>query len=150
MRILSKEAKRIVVLTSNGTRLTCRPVRKLPVQDLLFKLGVTGKLVEGASASDIQAALTKVNTAEQVDQAKAAMALFNYVMAYGVVDDPPVEAVEELQALGVAPTNANALRATWLNYLVLEDSEEAGLLSGVIMALTFKGDEPAILEQSTY
>lgn len=141
MRVVKQEGKRVTVVTGNGTQLTCVPVRKLPVQDLLFKLGITGKLVEGADPDQIQDQLQQASAAKQVELAKAAMSLFNYVMAYGIEENPPEEAVEELQALGVAPSNPKALRATWLNYLVLEDSEEAGLLAGVIMALTFRGEQ---------
>jgi hypothetical protein len=144
MKILNKEGKRFTVETANGTTLVCKPVRKLPLQDLLFKLGLAGDTMEAASPDQIQAAIQQKSSAQQMQTARAAIALFNYCMAFGVVTDPPPAAVEELRALQLAPDSKPALKAMWLNYLVLEDAEEAGLLSGVIMALTFRGDEIAV------
>lgn len=141
MRILKREGKRFTVLTSSGVELVCKPVRQLPVQDLLFRIGLNQATVQESSPEKMQAALQEGSTSEKVESAEAALALFNYCMAYGVVTDPPQEAVDELKALHLAPSNLNALRATWLNYLVLEDAQEAGLLAGVIMALTFRGDD---------
>ena len=142
IRILKKdvERKRLKVRVSDGTVLTCKPVRQLPVQDLLFKLGVDDRLMEAADPAEIQGALTEQSETAKLDTAKAAITLFNYCMAYGIEEDPPVEAVTELAALGIAPRSRAALRATWLNYLVLADAEEAGLLTGVILALTFRPD----------
>ena len=140
MQILKKEAKRITVLTANGTELVCKPVRKLPVRDLLFKLGLSAETMQATTEQGISDAMEKFSAAQQIKTTKASMALFNYCMAYGVENNPPEEAVEELNALGLAPGTPTALRATWLNYMVLEDAEEAGLLSAVIMALTFRGD----------
>lgn len=142
MKIIEKQPKRVVVMTDNGTRLTCKPVRQLPVQDLLFKLGITEQMAQGADQEDVRRTLQTASSAQQVESAKNAMALFNYVMAYGVEENPPEAAISELRALGVAPDSANALRATWLNYLVLKDMDEAALLTGVIMAITFGTGQP--------
>ena len=140
MRILKKEAKRITVLTANGTELVCKPVRKLPVRDLLFKLGLSAETMQATTEQGISDAMEKFNAVQQIKTTQASLALFNYCMAYGVENNPPEEAVEELNALDLAPGIPTALRVTWLNYMVLEDAEEAGLLAAVIMALTFRGN----------
>lgn len=141
MRIISRENKRITVITENGTQLVCQPVRQLPVQDLLFRIGLSGDAIEGRDPEQIQNAIASGSTNEKMESAEAAMALFNYCMAYGVETSPPPEAVEELEAMRLADKNPRALRVRWLNYMVLEDAEEAGLLAGLIMTLTFRGDE---------
>jgi len=138
MIVVERSEKHAIVETESGVRLDVIPVRKLPIQDLLYKLGVTERVAKGnASVEEIQAAIINGSPTQQMQTAKAAMALFGYCMGYGVVNDPPAEAVEELRAMNLAPDNPRALRTTWLNYMVLEDGDEAGRLAGVIMALTF-------------
>jgi hypothetical protein len=136
MRVIEQNDKAVTVVTDNGTRLDCVPVRQLPVQDLVGKIGLTDQLTS-MTKEQIQTTLATGGVSKQFEVARASMALFNYCMAYGVTTDPPAEAIEELQALGLAPTNPRALRATWLNYLVLKDADEAGVLTSVILALTF-------------
>jgi len=146
MKIVEQGNRRLTVVTNNGTKLVCKPVRQLPLQDLLFKLGLTGRMLRDGSSEDFQSELSKASTEHQVDTARHALAVFNYTMAYGIETEPPDAAVEELRAMGLLTQSPNANKAIWLNYLVLEDSDEAGLLAGVIMALTFRGDDLANLD----
>jgi len=143
MRILSKETDKITVITASGVTLECVPVRKLPVQDLLFKIGLSEKAMKSNDPNEIAASLQSGGKDKQMQSAKASMALFNYCMAYGVVTDPPAGDLEELQSLGLAPSTTAAKRSTWLNYLVLEDASEAGLLTSIILTLTFRGEDIA-------
>ena len=143
MRILSKETDKITVITASGVTLVCVPVRKLPVQDLLFKIGLSEKAMKSNDPNEIAASLQSGGKDKQMQSAKASMALFNYCMAYGVVTNPPAVDLEELQSLGLAPNTTAAKRSTWLNYLVLEDASEAGLLTSIILTLTFRGEDIA-------
>ena len=140
MRIITKEAGRITVLTASGVELVCVPVRKLPVQDLLFKIGLSETAMQSADPDVIAKSLESGGADKQMKSAKASMALFNYCMAYGVETEPPAEAIEELEALSLNPSTSAARRSTWLNYLVLEDAAEAGVLTSIILTLTFRGD----------
>ena len=146
MRIIKKEAKRITVITANGTELVCQPVRTLPIQDLMFKIGLPSSMASSANAEEISAALKKGNDVEQMKTIKASLALFNYCMAYGIETDPPEEVIEELSSLGFTASTAPARRAMWLNYLVLEDVDEAALLAGVILSVTKTSKEEAKTE----
>lgn len=136
MEIVEAQADTVRIKTANGTTLTCQAVRQMPVQDLLLKLGFADML--SRDANDITTAMQHLTTAQQLDTARAAMALFNYTMAHGIVESPPAEAVAELRELGVAPDSLPALRAVWLDYLVLRDAAEAGEVVGIILGLTFK------------
>jgi len=143
MQIIKREPQQITVVTANGTELVCVPVRTLPIQDLMFKIGLPSRITDSANATEISEALQRGSSAQQMDAIKASMALFNYCMAYGVTTNPPEEAVEELKSLGLAPRTLPALRATWLNYMVLEDTEEASLLAGIVMGVTKTSNEQA-------
>lgn len=133
MEIISVQPDRVRVRTDSGVTLTCVGVRQMPVQKMLFDLGLADMAPDAASG-----ALASLPPEQQARTAKAALALFNYTMAYGVEESPPPDAIAELRELGVAPASPAALRATWLNYCVLRDAAEAGELVGVILRLTFQ------------
>ena len=142
MRVIKTDDKRITVLTANGTELVCKPVRTLPIQDLMFKIGLPATLADSPNATEIATALQQGSAVQQMETVKASMALFNYCMAYGVETDPPTEAIEELKSLGLTASTVPARRAMWLNYLVLEDVDEAALLAGIILSVTKKSKQP--------
>ena len=142
MRVIKTEPQRITILTANGTELVCRPVRTLPIQDLMFKIGLPATLADSPNATEISDALQQGSAVQQMDTIKASMALFNYCMAYGVETDPPAEAIEELTSLGLTSSTVPGRRVMWLNYLVLEDLDEAALLAGIILSVTKTSKQP--------
>ena len=77
MQILKKEAKRITVLTANGTELVCKPVRTLPIQDLMFKIGLPSTVTDSPDAKKIAEAIKQGSSMQQMKTIKASMALFN-------------------------------------------------------------------------
>ena len=133
MQIVSVQPDRAQVVTDSGVTLTCVGVRQMPVQKMLFDMGLADMTPENASS-----ALTAMPPEQQARTTRAALALFNYAMGYGVVESPPLEAIAELRELGLTFTSQAALRAAWLNYFVLSDAAEAGELVGVILRLTFQ------------
>ena len=64
--------------------------------------------------------------------------MLTYCLGWGVVNDPPPDAIETLDALG-KPTHIKELaRANWLRYLALDNEESAELIAEVVK-LTFGG-----------
>ena len=133
MQIVSVQSDRAQVITDSGVTLTCVGVRQMPVQKMLFDMGLADMTPENASST-----LANMPPEQQTRTTRAALALFNYAMGYGIVESPPPEAVAELRELGLTFTSQAALRAAWLNYFVLSDAAEAGELVGVILRLTFQ------------
>ena len=63
-------------------------------------------------------------------------------MGWGVENSPSEEKCAELEAMGFDMHLPKIARVNWLRYTQLEDTEEAGLLVGTIMALAFQEPEP--------
>lgn len=72
---------------------------------------------------------SKIQATEKIEQ------LFNYCCGWGVSDDPPANAVEELKIIGLETSSPRIARINWLRFLLLEE-EETGLLIGSVMALS--------------
>lgn len=134
MRVIDETGNNLRVVTESGQELECVPVRRMPVQDLLVRMGVTDVKKEDLKSLG-QVMKNKPGAAE------AAMSLFNYCMGFGVTTDPTPAQLDEVRLI-TSSNSPNVIRATWLNYFVLKDVEEAGILAGLIMALTFRDDGP--------
>ncbi|NIV36415.1 MAG: hypothetical protein GWN58_45345, partial [Anaerolineae bacterium] len=88
-----------------------------------------------------QAWIEKMGEKQQARLAEGEYQLFNYCAGWGVKDNPPEEAMDELAALGFAERGMPHLtRANWLRFLFLDGDDEAGTLVGAVMSLTAKGD----------
>jgi hypothetical protein len=64
--------------------------------------------------------------------------LFNYCAGWGVTDDPPEEAIEELAEMGFQVNTARLARINWIRYLLVEDETEAGGLVGAVLTYSSK------------
>lgn len=71
----------------------------------------------------------KVNAAYLTEQ------LFNYCAGWGVTDDPPPPALEDLQTIGCDVSTSRLARVNWLRFIELEEDETDQLI-GRVMALS--------------
>jgi len=76
---------------------------------------------------------------------EATQQLFNYCAGWGVKNDPPEEAIEELEEIGFRVNTPRLARINWLRYLCLDGDEEMGSLISAVMGLTYAPEVEKIL-----
>lgn len=119
----------------NGRVLHLQGVKLGPLRNLIMQFGGFKVFENPDSIRDL--------TGRRMSQAvQSVEVLFNYCAGWGVVDDPPEEAMEDLAALGLPTGSARQARANWLRYLELSDDSEMGDLIGLVMALSAEPVEP--------
>ena len=119
----------------NGTVLHLRPVKWTALWHILRQIGGT-KLLDNPDE------LMKLEGADALKAADTTERLFNYCAGWGVTDDPPQGAVEELEAMGLADLDKPHLaRANWLRFIALADDDEISSLIGAVLALSAKQEQ---------
>ena len=122
------------LILKSGMTLHLRPVNWMALWGILRKFGK-----DALSDPD---KLLKVEGDQALDMVEATDQLFNFCAGWGVSDDPPVEALAELEEMGfVKPGQPHLARANWLRFLVMEDDEEFSELIAAVMALAAKQAE---------
>lgn len=119
-------------ITHSGVTLTLQPVKALVLQNFMLRVGLFAQ--RDLTAEQLRAQLTHDGNANE--RGRASIEMFNYCMAFGVVETPDAAALTVLQQLGAATAPLEVARANWLRYLVLADAQEAGALAGKVMYLT--------------
>ena len=118
----------------SGMVLHLRPVEWMALWRILRKFG--------KDALNDPDSLLKVKEDQEFDMMEATDQLFNFCAGWGVKDDPPAEALAELEEMGLAnPGQPHLARANWLRFVVLEDDEEFSDLIAAVMALAVKQAE---------
>lgn len=125
--------------TESGLVLHIKPVSTGAVQSLLGSSDVL--LGMFSNMEDFQD-LSDVTEQETIAMLREFEPLANYCIGWGVTDDPPKEAMVELDILGVKPRGKREARIKWLRLLVL-DQEDMGRLVGRILALSMSGEGEA-------
>ena len=119
--------------TKKAGALTLQPVNRQAMLDIIVDLGGVDFLLRMQEADTPAQSLNK-DDVPALFQGSNRMLL--YAFGWGVVDDPPADALETLALLG-KPTHLKEIaRANWLRYLVLDERESSALLAQ-IMALSF-------------
>jgi len=120
----------------SGTVLHLKGVRPGPLRNLILQFGGIKIFEDPDSLKEL--------TGKRMSRALGATeVLFNYCAAWGVTDDPPEEAMDDLDALGLPAGSPKQARANWLRYLELSDDDEMAELIGLVMALSVpQDDEP--------
>ena len=86
--------------------------------------------------------LMNLKGGDMLKAADATEKLFNYCAGWGVTDDPPQGAVEELEAMGLADLDKPHLaRANWLRFIALVDDDEISSLIGAVLALSAQQEQ---------
>ena len=118
----------------NGMTLHLRPVQWMALWRILRKFG--------KDALNDPDSLLNVKEDQALDMMEATDQLFNFCAGWGVSDDPPAEALAELEEMGLAnPGQPHLARANWLRFLVMEDDEEFSELIAAVMALAVQQAE---------
>ena len=118
----------------SGTVLHLRPVNWMALWGILRKFG--------KDALNDPDKLLKLEGEQALDMVEATDQLFNFCAGWGVSDDPPAEALAELEEMGfVKPGQPHLARANWLRFIVLEDDEEFSELIAGVMALATRQAE---------
>ena len=116
------------LVLKNGMTLHLRPVNWMALWRILRKFG--------KDALNDPDKLLQVGEDQALDMVEATDQLFNFCAGWGVKDDPPPEALAELEEMGLAnPGQPHLARANWLRFLVMEDDGEFGDLIAAVMAL---------------
>lgn len=125
----------------SGTVLHLQPVRPAAVRHLLLQFG-------NVDMFENPEALLELKGKAQGKAIAATEKLYNYVAGWGVTDDPPDEALGELEAIGLDVGNERRARADWLRFLLIEDDEEMGELIGAVLILSKSGTEESTEESA--
>ena len=124
-----------------GTVLHLQSVRPAAVRHLLLQFG-------NVDMFEHPEALLELEGKARGRAIEATEKLYNYVAGWGVTDDPPDEALAELEAIGLDVGNERRARADWLRFLEIVDDEEMGELIGAVMILSQRETEES-KEEST-
>jgi len=121
-----------------GVTLDLAPVKTAPIRHLLLKMG-------GADLLENPERLRDLDTKSKVKAAEAFERLFTYLTGWGVENDPPPEAIDELNELDMASSSKQVMRANWIRFFLMEDDTEAAAIVAAVLALSighvFKGTE---------
>lgn len=123
----------------SGAELHLMPVNADAIFELYNRMGMYDALndVREFDGSDEWAERweSTLSLDERLTGAQLTQQLFNYCAGWGVTDDPPPEAIDELKLIGRDTSSRRAARIDWLRFIVLEPGEAAELI-GRVMALT--------------
>jgi len=108
-----------------GVTLRLRPTGMPAVRNLIEQAG-------GWSLLTNPERLAELSDEDNVKYSVASNRLFLYVAGWGVENDPPPEAIEELETLGWTATSKKLIRARWIRYLLADESEIGALLGRII------------------
>lgn len=118
----------------SGMTLHLRPVKWMALWRILRKFG--------KDALNNPDGLLQMSEDQTFDMVEATDSLFNFCAGWGVADDPPAEALAELEEMGLAePGQPHLARANWLRFVALEDDEEFSDLIAAVMALAVQRAE---------
>lgn len=68
--------------------------------------------------------------------------LWTYCIGWGVVDDPPEDAMAELEMMGLVSPSPRLTRANWVRWLLLDDQGDAwSIFWAVWMATMLSGED---------
>jgi hypothetical protein len=136
-------------VTKKGLTLHLKPVSTGAIQSMLGGSRTMLSLFV-SSDEDVNAAYDEFDSLSGEEQAALVAdfePLFNYCLGWGVTDDPPPEAADELKMLGLNISNRREARIKWLRILEL-DQEDMGTAMGRVLALSMAktnagtGEEP--------
>lgn len=117
------------LLLACGVTLKLRPVKPAPIRHLLLKMGGTDLLANPER-------LRELSTEGQIKAAEAFERLFTYLTGWGVENDPPPDAIENLGELDMASSSAQVTRANWIRFFLMEDDDEAAAIVAAVLALS--------------
>lgn len=85
---------------------------------------------------------------KKVKAARLTEQLFNYCAGWGVKDDPPASALQDLKIINCDINTPRAARVNWLRFIELEE-DEVDMLIGHVMALAQIGRMERLYPKTT-
>lgn len=82
--------------------------------------------------------LRELDTEGQIRAAEAFERLFTYLAGWGVENDPPPEAIDDLAELDMTSGSKQVTRANWIRFFLMKDDDEAAAIIAAIMTLSVK------------
>ena len=121
-----------------GVTLNLTPVKTAPIRHLLLKMGGTDLLANPER-------LRELDTESKIKAAEAFERLFTYLTGWGVENDPPADAIENLSELDMASASEQVTRANWIRFFLMENDDEAAAIVAAVLAISvgdvYKGAE---------
>lgn len=115
-------------ITKSGIVLRLAKVNTLSLQDILYRMGYQSAVIDSEQGkSDFKKWYQRLDSERAKEVNEAMNQLLNLCCMFGVENDVPLDAIEELRAIGFNTTSKRILRMHWLRNLVFEDEIEAAL-----------------------
>jgi len=106
------------VLLNGDTTLNVRAVTKYALWQFVKQLGGVDFINDPTTLSRLpdEARQTAMDTIDR---------MWTYCIGWGVIDDPPEDALAELEAMGLISPSPRLTRANWVRWLLLDDQSDA-------------------------
>ena len=124
---------------SNGLTLQLQPVSQVAIDEIIADLGgyeLQSRLAEMHDAA-LRAHFGAYTKDEMADYLAAQHRQMLYCFGWGVVDDPPQDALDALDLLGKNHRLPAIRRANWLIYVAGISRPDKSQIIGHVMALTY-------------
>lgn len=132
-----RTAEKIVTypVSLNGdTTLYVKAVTKYALWQFVKKLG-------GVDFINDPTVLNRLSDDEKRAASDTIDKLWTYTIGWGVVDDPPEDAMAELEMLNLVSPSPRLTRANWVRWLLLDDQSDAWRIFWAVWMATMLGDE---------
>lgn len=127
--------------TISGVELTLKKVPQMGVQSLLFgmlsALDMKGAVTPEEITESVRASMKSANTLETPKQV---IRLINFIVSYGIVDEPGDLEVKVLRDMGFEVDPPILAKKNWLLTQVLEN-DDVNEIMGKVLVLTFSDKE---------
>lgn len=130
----------------NGTTVELAKVKGPALRHLIMKTGIRVNDPEELARitklpKDEQAKALGMTTGDAWGAAQATEQLFSYLAGFGIKTNPPEDVREELVSMGLAIESDRAVRASWVRYLLIDDDDEAAVLTQAIISFAGQRDD---------
>ena len=136
----------------SGTVLKLRAVSPDAIFNLYHRMGFYDEIAknpdfEGTPEEWATEWEAKLGFEKKVEAAKLTEQLFNYCAGWGVTNDPPASALQDLETIGCDTSTTRTARVNWLRFIELEEDEVDALI-GRVMALSQIGRAQRLYPQT--
>ena len=94
------------------------------------------KHLRGEAARHYSAYVGESTAAHKLEIEDATERMFLYLAGWCVEDDPPPDAIEEIETLFGGAKSSRVMRAKWVRYILLSDPEEASNFIAACLLIT--------------
>lgn len=124
-------------VTKSGVELTLQAVPQMGIQSLLFGMLTDMEIPESGGTEQITEIIREqMKSTKSLETPKQVIRLINFVVSFGVKNEPTKEAVKVLRELGFETSPSVLAKKNWLMTQVLENDDVTEIL-GHVITLTF-------------